>query len=280
MCKRLKSLEFPCSGARWRLSRRPAFTLVEMLVSISIIGVLMGLLLPAVQMAREAARRTQCSNNLHQIGIALQNYHSARRTLPPGCLQWRPPKGGKAFKQFAWSAMILPYLEQTELYESINFNVAYDDPLNAAAGSTRLSVYLCPSATAAAPGGLAKTDYAGLYGQRLTTFGDTSNGVFIYERAIRFEQIRDGLSQTICVSEDTRGPDCEWINGRNTFEQSGSINDPKAAPFDNEIRSDHVGGAMALFADGHVALLDASLEKPILAALITRHGRDRLPNDF
>ena len=259
---------------------RCAFTLVEMLVTISIIGVLLGLLMPAVQMARESARRTQCSNNLHQLGIALHNYHGARRTLPPGCLQWRPPKGSKAFKQFAWSAMILPYLEQTELYESINFHVAYDDPQNAAPGSTRLSVYLCPSATAPAPGGLGKTDYAGLYGQRLTTFGDTSNGVFIYDRAIRFEFIRDGLSQTICVAEDTRGPDCEWINGRNTFEQSGAINDAAAAPFDNEIRSDHSGGAMALFTDGHVSLLGNSLDKAVLGALITRHGRDRVPGDF
>ena len=267
---------------RWGQPAKPrcGFTLVELLVSIAIISVLVGLLLPAVQMARESARRTQCSNNLHQIGIALQNYHGARRTLPPGCLQWRPPKGGKAYKQFAWSAMILPYLEQTELYESINFHVPYDDPKNAVAGSARLNVYTCPSATSPAPGGLGKTDYAGLYGQRLTSFGNTDNGVFIYDRAIRFEQIRDGLSQTICVAEDTRGPDCEWINGRNTFEQSGLINDRSAAPFDNEMRSDHSGGVMVLFTDGHVSLLANEVEKPVLAALITRHGRDLLQGSF
>ena len=273
----------PSEGSPFAFKRcrlRSGFTLVELLVSISIIGVLVGLLLPAVNMARESARRTQCSNNLRQIGIALHNYHGVKRTLPPGCLQWRPPKGGKNFKQFAWSAMILPYLEQTELFESINFHVAYDDPQNAAPGSVGLSVYTCPSAIAPAPGGLAKTDYAGLYGQRLTAFGDTSNGVFIYDRALRFEHIRDGLSQTICVAEDTRGPDCEWINGRNTFEQSGLINDPKAAPFDNEMRSDHNGGVMVLFTDGHVSLLGNDLEKKVLGALITRHGRDRLPRDF
>ncbi len=213
-----------------RLRCKPAFTLVEMLVSISIIGILIGLLLPAVQMARESARSTQCSNNLHQIGIALHGYHDARKTLPPGCLQWRPPGGPSSFKQFAWSAYILPYLEQVPLYEAINFNVAYDHPLNAEAGAVRLSSYICPSAIAPAPGGLGKTDYAGLYGQRLTTFTNTNNGVFIYNKAFTFAMIRDGLSQTICVAEDTRGPECEWINGRNTFEQSRGINDPKSSP--------------------------------------------------
>lgn len=256
------------------------FTLVELLVTISIIGILMGLLLPAVQAARESARRTQCSNNLHQIGIALQNYHTARRTLPPGCLQWRPPGGSTALKQFAWSALILPYLEQTELYESINFNVAYDAPANSLPGSTQLSVYRCPSATLPAPGGLGKTDYAGLYGQRLTTFTNTNNGVFIYNRALRFEEIRDGLSQTACVAEDTLGPECEWINGRNTFEQSGSINDSTASLIDNEIRSEHSGGAMVLFTDGHVSFLLNGLDKRVLGALITRHGRDVLPESF
>lgn len=263
-----------------RLAKRIGFTLVELMVSISIIGVLVGLLLPAVQMARESARRTHCSNNLHQIGIALQNYHTARRTLPPGCLQWRPPGGSMAFKQFAWSAMILPYLEQTELYESINFHVAYDAPANRVPGSTRLSVYICPSATSPAPGGLGKTDYAGLFGQRLTTFKNTNNGVFIYNRALRFEEIRDGLSQTICVAEDTIGPECEWINGRNTFEQSSGVNDRTASLIDNEIRSEHTGGAMVLFVDGHVSLLHEDLEKRVLAALITRHGRDVLPEGY
>ncbi|MGN6543600.1 MAG: DUF1559 family PulG-like putative transporter [Aureliella sp.] len=261
-------------------SDRRAFTLVELLVVIAIIGILTGLLLPAVQMAREAARRTQCSNNLRQIGIALHNYHGVRRTLPPGCLEWRPPKGPNTRKQFAWSAMILPYLEQTELYESIDFRVPYDAPTNFKAGSVSLSVYRCPSAVAPPPGGFGKTDYAGIYGQRITTFTNTNNGVFIYERAYRFEDIRDGLSQTICVAEDTRGPDCEWINGRNTFEQSGGINDPKAASFDNEIRSDHSGGAMVLFTDGHVSLLENGLDKTILAALITRYNRDRIPTTY
>ena len=245
-----------------------------MLVTISIIGILIGLLLPAVQMARESARRAQCSNNLHQIGIALHGYHDARKTLPPGCLQWRAQASATNLKQFAWSAFILPYLEQVPLYEKIDFNVPYDHPSNAEAGSARLSSFICPSATSPAPGGLGKTDYAGLYGQRLTTFKNTNNGVFIYNRAFTFGMIRDGLSQTMCVAEDTVGPECEWINGRNTFEQSGSINDPQASLIDNEIRSQHTGGAMVLFVDGHVSLLHNDLDRKVLAALITRGNRD------
>lgn len=260
---------------------RRGFTLVELLVTISIIGVLLGLTLPAVQMARESARRTQCGNNLHQIGIALHSYHDARKTLPPGCLQWRPPGLPAAnYKQFAWSALILPYLEQEPLYESIDFNVPYDHPKNAQPGSTRLSSFLCPTATAPAPGGLGKTDYAGLFGQRLTTFKNTNNGVFIYNRAFTFAMIRDGLSQTMCVAEDTVGPECEWINGRNTFEQSGRINDPKASLIDNEIRSEHVGGAMVLFVDGHVSLLQNDLDTKVLAALITRGSRDLIDQSY
>lgn len=260
---------------------RTAFTLVEMLVTISIIGVLIGLLLPAVQMARESARRTQCANNLHQIGIALHNYHDTHDTLPPGCLQWRPPGGNPAnFKQYAWSAFILPHLEQVPLYERIDFNLPYDHPRNAEPGSVRLSSYVCPSATAPAPGGLGKTDYAGLFGQRLTTFKNTNNGVFIYNRAFTFGMIRDGLSQTLCVAEDTLGPECEWINGRNTFEQSGRINDPRASLIDNEIRSQHPGGAMVLFVDGHVSLLANELDTKILAALITRGARDLIDQTY
>ncbi|MFO1066443.1 MAG: DUF1559 domain-containing protein [Pirellulales bacterium] len=251
------------------------FTLVELLVVIAIIGILVGLLLPAVQAARETARRTQCGNNLHQIGIALQNYHGAHKTLPPGCLEWRKPGGPASLKQFAWSAMILPYLEQEPLYETIDFHVPFDDSKNAVPASVKLSVYLCPSAISAPPGGRGKTDYGGLYGQKITVRTNTNNGVFIYDKAIKFDLIRDGLSQTICVAEDTRGPDAEWINGLNVFEQSGGVNDSNAWIGDNEIRSDHYGGAMVLYTDGRVELLENSTDKKIVAALITRNLRDR-----
>ncbi len=252
---------------------RGGFTLVELLVVIAIIGILVGLLLPAVQAAREAARRAQCQNNLRQLGIAMHNYHGAHGKLPPGCMEYRGFRDPPTRRQFAWSAFLLGYLEQGNLAADIDWRVPYDHPANRPAAEMQLSVFLCPSARPPEPGGLGKTDYGGLYGQRITA-RRSDNGVFIYDRSIRFREIGDGLSNTMCVAEDTRGPEAEWINGRNVFEQSGGINDPRAWAGDNEIRSDHTGGAMCLFCDGHVVLVPEQIDRKSLAALITRNLRD------
>src|SRR4051812_15826242 len=133
------------SMARPRSVRPPGFTLIEILVVIAIIGVLVALLLPAVQAAREAARRMQCSANLRQVGIALHGYHDTHDTFPPGAWEWRPLNQPWK-RQLAWSALILPYLEQKPLYDSLNLNAPFDSPQNTTAASTVLSVYLCPSA--------------------------------------------------------------------------------------------------------------------------------------
>lgn len=134
------------------------FTLIELLVVIAIISVLIALLLPAVQSAREAARRAQCVNNLKQIGLALHNYEQAMGVFPPGYVSSIDPKdvtpctsdletgsGVDLGTGWAWGSMILPFLEQQPLYSSINFNlsVAYRD--NDTCSLTALSVYLCPS---------------------------------------------------------------------------------------------------------------------------------------
>jgi prepilin-type N-terminal cleavage/methylation domain-containing protein len=253
---------------------RRGFTLIEMLAVLAVIGILIALLLPAIQSAREAARKAQCQNHLRQVGLAIQNYESALRTLPPGCLQWRPWGGDPRLKNLAWSALILPYIESTTIYQQVDFDYAFDHPRNRAAAAMRVSVYLCPSALDTAPAsGRARTDYAGLYGQRITTRQNTDNGVFIYNRPIRLREISDGITQTLAVAEDTGGPDGEWINGSNVFEQSGRINDPRAWRGDNEIRSPHPSGAMLLFTCGRVQFVSESMELRILAAIITRnHG--------
>jgi prepilin-type N-terminal cleavage/methylation domain-containing protein len=255
-------------------SNRLAFTLVELLVVLAVIGILVSLLLPAVQSAREGARKVQCQNHLRQIGLALQNYESAFRTLPPGCLQYRPWRGNPRLKNLAWSALILPSMEQSNVHRLVDFDYAFDHPRNAVAAQTRVSLYLCPS-TPEKPtaSGRARTDYAGLYGQRITTNQNTDNGVFIYNRPIRFREISDGITNTISVAEDVGGPDGEWINGSNIFEQSGRINDPFAWVGDNEIRSSHPSGAMLLFVCGRVQFVSEAMELPTLAAIITRnHG--------
>src|SRR5579872_1827700 len=96
---------------------RRGFTLIELLVVIAIIAVLVALLLPAVQQAREAARRTQCKNSLKQIGIALQNYHDSARTLPPGYISLIDTSGNDLGPGWGWAAMLLPQMDQSPLYD-------------------------------------------------------------------------------------------------------------------------------------------------------------------
>jgi type II secretory pathway pseudopilin PulG len=176
--------------------------LVELLVVIAIIGILVGLMLPAVQAAREAARRMQCQNHLKQIGLALQNYHSAYRKLPPGGIEVRPQWPGG--KQLAWSAFVLPFLEQSAVYSQIDFGRAFDDPANEAAGATIIPTYLCPSTPRMNPlnRGFGPTDYGGIYGERIVSTNYPPRGVMIHDSAIRFRDILDGTTATLCVSED------------------------------------------------------------------------------
>ena len=129
--------------ARQRHQLRPGFTLVELLVVIAIIGVLVALLLPAVQAAREAARRMQCTNNLKQMGLALQNYHSARGHFPPGALIEgacckEPSKTG-------WSLEILPYMENQNLYDLLDPDVTIGHDNNKQLRESEAPGYACPS---------------------------------------------------------------------------------------------------------------------------------------
>ena len=127
--------------------RNRAFTLVELLVVIAIIGILIGLLLPAVQRVRESARRTACLNNVRQLALAVQNYESNFGKFPPSYViepgLILPTSNG------SWSvqARLLPYMEQNNLFSRINFNVPWDDPLNVAAEIpiTRVTSFICPS---------------------------------------------------------------------------------------------------------------------------------------
>jgi prepilin-type N-terminal cleavage/methylation domain-containing protein len=247
---------------------RAGFTLVELLVVIGIIGVLVSLLLPAVHAVREAARQTACKNNLRQIGLALHNYHDTHQTLPPGCLEWRPWNGPRSHRQFAWSAMLLPFIEQSNLHRIIDWGQAYDAEVNAPAAHTDLTIYLCPTEPELQPGrGLIS--YGGLFGE-LIVDREQNDGLFVYDRAFRFRDILDGLSNTLAISEDVGGPDRQWINGRNVFAVAHGINDPTAWAGDNEIRSAHRGGAMMLFADARTNFMSESIDKQLLGKLITR----------
>ncbi len=256
---------------------RQGFTLIELLVVIAIIGILIGLLLPAVQAVRESARKISCQNNLKQVGLALHSYHNVHASLPTGCIEWRGWNSPPTHRQYAWSAMLLPFIEQQSLHEQIDFNIPFDSPQNAEAAATRISIYECPTAPSRELE-RGQTDYGGLFGERLVD-SNPATGLFLYEVAIPFKDIKDGLSYTLAVAEDVGGPDSEWINGRNVFVQAHGINDSEAWAGDNEIRSLHGGGAMLLYSDGHTQFLTENVDKQVLGALITRRRGEVIPGD-
>ncbi len=196
--------------------RRRGFTLIELLVVISIIGVLVALLLPAVQMAREAARRNQCVNNLKQIGLALHNYQLSHAVWPPGYVtNWF--KKQEFGPGWGWGTAILPQLEQGNLYSACNLDVNIEDPINLTARTVTIAVYLCPTdnppPTMTAtyypdkviiPRGtpicdVSSTNYCAMFG--LGEPGIAGEGLFSRNVSMAPEDVHDGLSQTIAAGE-------------------------------------------------------------------------------
>ncbi len=253
------------------MDSRKAFSLVELLVVLSVIGVLLSITLPAVQQVRESARRTACSNNLRQIGIGLNHYHAAFNEFPPGGVEWRPWNDTKK-RQLAWSAFLLPYVEQSSLFEQIDFDSAFDSDVNAVAAAAIVPLYICPSGQRGADlvSGRGPADYGGIFGERISSPNQPPKGLMVYDVSYSAADIRDGLSSTIIVAEDTGWQDGQWINGRNLFDQAFAIN--QAPAFENDIRSEHSAGANVCFADGHVQFLSESMDLIPLAALCTRAG--------
>jgi prepilin-type N-terminal cleavage/methylation domain-containing protein len=191
--------------ARILQKRSRGFTLVELLVVIAIIAILIGLLLPAVQKVREAGARTQCQNNLKQIGIALHNYHSAHQSLPPG----------SNFAGFTALALILPFMEQDNVYNEINFNapMGADDPLNAVPNGTTIKTLICPSdLSLPLPADNGGNNYFANYGTNVRFFQNhfIANGVFaLRDEGIPLNYISDGTSFTAAFSELRKG---DWNN--------------------------------------------------------------------
>jgi prepilin-type N-terminal cleavage/methylation domain-containing protein/prepilin-type processing-associated H-X9-DG protein len=202
--------------SRQHRGRSSAFTLIELLVVIAIIGVLVALLLPAVQSARESARRIQCVNNLKQIGLAIHNYVESRGSLPIG--QGPEPYGA----YFGWSslAMMLPFLEQGPLYASINFDIpdgsAPGMPANVTAQNTRLNLFACPSDSDRLASPTGHNNYVGNTGSGPDANGAFPSGVICGSKmylfgpifdstVIRLQDITDGLSQTVAFSECVTG---------------------------------------------------------------------------
>jgi prepilin-type N-terminal cleavage/methylation domain-containing protein/prepilin-type processing-associated H-X9-DG protein len=264
------------------LSPPPAFTLIELLVVIAIIGVLIALLLPAVQAAREAARRIQCTANLKQVGLALHGYHDTSATFPAGGWISIPTQPQTINMNMGWSAAILPWLEQRPLFDSLNLNFPYGDPSNSSGGHTVLTVYLCPSEPRKSFWNrdtgdrfdFADADYGGMFGPRGLAFPSDSNsparGPMIFNQTVSLAQILDGASQTILVGEDPEAIHAQWIDGHNIFDQSAPINARPPLEFGEELASQHPGGANVLLGDGSVRFLKNWTNVAALSALCTR----------
>jgi prepilin-type N-terminal cleavage/methylation domain-containing protein/prepilin-type processing-associated H-X9-DG protein len=224
------------------MRRRRGFTLIELLVVIAIIAVLIALLLPAVQAAREAARRIQCVNNIKQLGLAMHSYHAAAGSFPPGCVSTTgypgsaPPDNLSSWTSWSPQAMLLPYLEQTPLYNSANFSWAccWDgayDAINITAYTTKINSFLCPSDGLAGIGNVASytaniNSYAGSIGTTTLQYpsdGNTSGVFKLYNPSTNrapsttLAELTDGTSNTIAFGEGLVGD-----NGRkNNYRGNG-----------------------------------------------------------
>ncbi|MGF1583361.1 MAG: DUF1559 domain-containing protein [Gemmataceae bacterium] len=286
--------------------RRSAFTLIELLVVIAIIAILIGLLLPAVQKVRAAASRLECVQNLKQIGTALHNYHDTYGTFPPAHSGGhnvfnRPPMPDQKW-YFSWMTRILPYVEQKNLYDQVDWNAWpwWQHPLN----ETVIPFYLCPAD--ARSSGLvgdynghlvALTDYLGVSGTHQLAF----DGILHVNATHKIANVTDGTSNTLLVGERPPSKDLVygwWFAGSGDAPAFGTgdvclgtsdIRDPYGAPNVREqfrfgkvnappnahmyhFWSEHTGGANFLFADGSCHFLLYSVDQSILDAAATRRG--------
>ena len=245
----------PLSSARHE--GRRGFTLIELLVVIAIIAILVALLLPAVQQAREAARRTQCKNNLMQIGLAITNYEMQYERLPPGTIDTKGPiqsvEGGGY--HMSWIVQILPHLDQSNVYNKFDFSKSVYDPANAIPRSAQIVTVLCPSepgpstlpiperpgaggmagmGLAMAPVGvsgsgaggdsIALSSFAAMHNDLEMPIDVNNDGTFFLNSALQSRDIPDGMSHTIFVGEKLRtNDDLGWASGtRATLRNTGA----------------------------------------------------------
>ncbi len=278
-------------------SPRPGFTILELLVTTGVIAVLAGLLLPAVQQARETARRLQCTNNLKQIGLALHNYHDLYRSLPMG---QRPDAANRT--AFGWASSILPQLELTALAALIDHEASVNAPANRMAREQTPSVFSCPSDlqeprftlfvdAGSIPGGhqpaetvltvLPSANYVGVFG---TTEPDDclpmkGEGTFVVNHTHAFRDLTHGLSNVAIVGERTaRKLPSTWFGVDLNGEDAGcrmlgnawmgpNRDDADECEFDSR----HPGSTSFLFGDGHVKSITDSIDTEVYRRLAIRN---------
>ena len=226
-------------------------------------GILAALLLPAVQAAREAARRSQCSNNLKQIGLAMHNYHESYKTFPAAVIA---DENGRAMH--SWRVAILPFMEQQVLFSQYDFDVPWDDPNNQALMNMPVMAYRCPSdPTSSGSSPLCETNYVMVVGKG--TLGGEPN------EAVRMRDITDGTSNTILAIE-VGGSGIPWIEPRDvTVEEAVTfITNPAASQF----KPTHPGGVQVAMADGSTRFIANTIDPRMLRALLTRDDGQAVGN--
>ncbi len=205
------------------MARRRGFTMIELLTVVGIIGVLIALLLPAVQSAREAARGAHCRNNLLQLGMALGNYASTHHVLPPGVVEPNGPiLNAPRGYHMSWAVQILPFIQQTNLYRHINFRRGAYDDANSTAFDHRLGLFVCPSS----PFGMSS--YVGCHHDVEAPIDADNHGVLYLNSRVGYDDITDGPACTILLGESVNSAMLGWASGtRATLRNTGSpVNAP------------------------------------------------------
>lgn len=294
---------------RSRSSGKPrGFTLIELLVVIAIIAILIALLLPAVQQAREAARRTQCKNNLMQISLAIQNYEMAFEILPAGVYnQTGPIKNEPVGYHMGWLAGLMPYLDQPNLNRSIDFNQSVYAPVNQQARKAPVPVLRCPSdpedslTSSKAENNIEiyQTNYAVCYNAGDAPINVDNSGVMYLNSSISYDQITDGSSNTIFIGEHLfQETDLGWMSGtKASLRNTGSFNadlpnnlgryrSPNRPSTEEQIEANkepvdpllkvggfgsyHIGGAQFGFGDGRVKFISENIDSALFEQLGNR----------
>lgn len=240
MLKQQRYLSHSCRHA----SKRSGLTKLEMLVVLAIVLILLSLLLPHVERGLTPARRVQCRNNLKQISLALYDYHDEYQSFPPA---WTVDADGK--RLHSWRTLILPYLDQQKLYETIDLSKPWDDPANATAYGTHLHVYQCPSAAELPPG---FTIYTGIVGPD-RSFHPTET-----HKLTEFT----ATSQTLMVTEVSPEDAIHWMAPQDDTE-------PFLLALNEETPLSHTGGIHTVLADGTVLFISANIERKMLLSLVS-----------